>query len=262
MLLSEKLWIWGQDAGTHHLVENNAWKLPGVNKMGPVEGAKYLGIPNMCRIAMGNVPAPPFDNEMEKLKDIPTVAWSIIGDAGTDRHSTGGSDLEAVIDLTKKYNNLVAGVMDDFFNPGRIEIYTPDVIADYAATLHKAGLELWTVFYDRNLNDDLSEWLVNCDVVSFWTWNAVDLMKLEENIVKLEGQLTNGQKIYAGCYMYDYGGFGPISNELMLYQLETYKKWLKEGRIDGIIFCSNCIADIGLEAVEITRKWIADNQEI
>ena len=69
MNLKEKLWIWGQDAGTHHLVLNNAWNLPGENKMGPVEGANYLGIPNMCRVAMGNKPEPPFDNEMEKLKN-------------------------------------------------------------------------------------------------------------------------------------------------------------------------------------------------
>jgi hypothetical protein len=33
---------------------------------------------------------------------------------------------------------------------------------------------------------------------------------------------------------------------------------LKKGDIEGIIFCSNCIADIGLETVEYTRKWIAE----
>jgi hypothetical protein len=30
---------------------------------------------------------------------------------------------------------------------------------------------------------------------------------------------------------------------------------LKKGDIEGIIFCSNCIADIGLDTVEYTRKW-------
>ena len=28
---------------------------------------------------------------------------------------------------------------------------------------------------------------------------------MEENLAKVESQLTKGQKIYAGCYMHDYG---------------------------------------------------------
>lgn len=262
MKLKDKLWIWGQDAGTHHLVENNAWNLPGENKMGPVEGAEYLGIPNMCRVAMGNKPEPPFDNEMEKLKGCDKVVWSIIGDNGTDRNSTGGSDLEEVIKLSKKYDNLVGGIMDDFFSEKRRAVYTPEVIGQYAEALHEAGLKLWIVYYDHQLDLDLKAWLDVCDVVTFWTWRAEDLSKMEENLAKVESQLTEGQKIYAGCYMHDYGDCKEMPAETMKYQLEVYKRWLQEGRIEGIILCSNCIADIGLEAVEITRKWIEDNQDI
>ncbi len=262
MHLKEKLWIWGQDAGTHHLVLNNAWNLPGENKMGPVEGANYLGIPNICRVTMGNKPEPPFDNEMEKLKDFDNVVWSIIGDNGSNRNDTGGSDLEAVIALSKKFNNLVGGIMDDFFSPKRMAVYTPEVIGQYTKALHEAGLKLWTVYYEHQLEMDLSAWLEQCDVISFWTWRAEDLSKLEENLAKLEGQLTKGQKIYAGCYMYDYGDCKEMPADTMRYQLEVYKKWLQEGRIEGIVICSNCIADIGLEAVDVTRKWIAENCEI
>ena len=43
----------------------------------------------------------------------------------------------------------------------------------------------------------------------------------------------------------------------MKYQLDRYYYWLKKGDLEGIIFCSNCIADIGLETVEYTKKWIA-----
>lgn len=31
--------------------------------------------------------------------------------------------------------------------------------------------------------------------------------------------------------------------------------------MEGIIFYSNCIADIGLEAVEWTREWINDKEK-
>ena len=101
-----------------------------------------------------------------------------------------------------------------------------------------------------------------CDVVTFWTWRAEDLIKMEENLAKVESQLTKGQKIYAGCYMHDYGDCKEMPVETMTYQLEVYKRWIQEGRIEGIIICSNCIADIGLPAVDVTKKWIEDNQEI
>ena len=32
----------------------------------------------------------------------------------------------------------------------------------------------------------------------------------------------------------------------------------RQGRIDGMIFLASCLCDLGLEAVEWTRAWIAD----
>ena len=53
MKLADYLWLWGQDAGTHHAVidkeGNPMWKIPGVNKMEPREGAEFLGIPNILK---------------------------------------------------------------------------------------------------------------------------------------------------------------------------------------------------------------------
>ena len=67
MKLRDTLWIWGQDAGSHHRTGNNTWNLPGENRMGPVEGCRYLGIPNCCRVVMGGHPTPPFDAEADAL---------------------------------------------------------------------------------------------------------------------------------------------------------------------------------------------------
>jgi hypothetical protein len=33
--------------------------------------------------------------------------------------------------------------------------------------------------------------------------------------------------------------------------------WLRQGRIEGMIFLASCICDLELEAVEWTREWIA-----
>jgi hypothetical protein len=44
--------------------------------------------------------------------------------------------------------------------------------------------------------------------------------------------------------------------DLMKMQLEKYLEWYNEGKIKGVILCSNCIADIGLDTVDYTREWL------
>lgn len=43
----------------------------------------------------------------------------------------------------------------------------------------------------------------------------------------------------------------------MQRQTELGCEWLRQGRIEGIIFLATPNVDVGLEAVEWTRKWIA-----
>jgi len=33
---------------------------------------------------------------------------------------------------------------------------------------------------------------------------------------------------------------------------------LRQGRIEGLIFLARCLCDLGLEAVEWARRWIAE----
>jgi hypothetical protein len=256
MMKRDDLWLWGQDAGSHHATLNNCWKLPGENKMGPVEGSAYLGVPNICRVAMGNLPAPPFFDEAEKLKDIPKVVWSVIGDGGSGRTDGGNTDLQAVIDVAKVYPNIIGGIMDDFFSDARMQVYTADVIRDIAAALHEQNLNLWTVLYTHELTKPIAAHLAHCDVITFWTWNGGDLTDLEDNLTRLEETLTAPKPIYQGVYFWNYGASRPLTMEQMEHQLETGYRLYEAGRIKGMVFCSNCIADIGLETVAFTRKWL------
>jgi hypothetical protein len=60
-----------------------------------------------------------------------------------------------------------------------------------------------------------------------------------------------------GCYMWDYlGDKKPLPASLMKYQCELGLDWLKKKRIEGMIFLSNNICDMSLEAVDWTRRWI------
>ena len=258
MIKNKDLWLWGQDAGSHHAVSDNAWNLPGENKMEPMEGAEYLHIPNMCRIAMNGKPEPPFDEEAEKFTSCNQVVWSIMGDSASKRFNTGDTDVDAVIDIAKKFPNITGGAMDDFFSGTRIGIYTPSVLHGLAEKLHAHNLDLWTVVYIHDLEKDIAAHLAECDVISLWHWCEEELATICENFQKLTSLLPAGKKIYAGCYFWDYGNSKPLSMEAMKLQLEQFEALYDAGVISGIIFCSNCIADIGLETVEYTKKWIEE----
>ena len=43
--------------------------------------------------------------------------------------------------------------------------------------------------------------------------------------------------------------------------LDQYLRLMKEGLIEGIVICSNCIADLGIEAVEWTRNWLIEHRD-
>ena len=56
--------------------------------------------------------------------------------------------------------------------------------------------------------------------------------------------------------MFDYPRAMSIPDEYMELQCETGLKWLKEGRIEGMVFLTNCVMGIGLPSEYWLREWI------
>lgn len=118
-------------------------------------------------------------------------------------------------------------------------------------------LDIWVVLYTGEFNmTALGPHLDLCDVVTMWTWRAEDVAHLEEGFERFEGIVEAKRKVL-GLYMWDYGDRKPMPVAAMEHQCETGLRWLREKRIDGMIFLASCICDLGLEAVEWSRKWIA-----
>jgi len=259
----DKFWLWGQDAGSHHAAGNNVFQLPGVNRMSPLQGAQYLGINNCCRVVMGGQPQPPFEKESEELSSMDQVVWSIIGDYGSKRNDDGGDDLEEVLRQARMFPNVTGAILDDFFSSqdagtaARIPIEDLKHISKRLHSELPRPLDLWIVYYENQLDRNVSEYLNVCDVVTFWTWKAENLKDLEDNYATVRA-ITPDKRHLIGCYMYDYGNSSPMPVKDLMRQCETCLNWIKEGNLDGMIFCSNCIADIGLEAVEWTGNWISE----
>lgn len=233
--------------------------------MDSAEGAKYLGVPNCCRVVMLDKPAPPFDEEAEKLKDLKQVVWSAVGAGGVKRNSDDKSDLDEVLRQAEMREHVTGAVLDDFFpsvedfdSQGKRARHSLESTRHMSERLHdfpKRRLDLWLVWYNYQLDYDVADYVDLCDVVTLWTWKGSDLAALDDNITKLVAK-TPGKRRLAGCYMWNYGEKKPLTLEEMRYQLDRYEYWIQQDALEGIVFCSNCIADIGLEAVEFTREWI------
>ena len=92
-------------------------------------------------------------------------------------------------------------------------------------------------------------------MINFWTWKGEQLAQLEHNLPRVQ-ELAPGKRIMLGCYLWDYGAGKPMPLELMQHQCRLGLQWIKEGKVQGMVFLASCICDLGLEAVEWTRDWI------
>ena len=264
--LKDNFWLWGQNPGSHHVGSPEAgYKLPGNNLMDARDGCDFFGIDKCCRVAMTAGPFPPFDEEAEKIKDLKEVVWSSVGAGGIKQHSNDQSDLDEVLRMAEIYPNISGAILDDFFlsveESGKSNArHSLKSIRDMRDRLHnfkKRRLDLWMVWYTYQLDFKVSDYIKLCDVITLWTWKGSDLVNLDSNLQKFV-EKTPGKRRFVGCYMWNYGERKPLTMDQMKYQLDKYYQWLKKGDVEGIIFCSNCIADIGLKTVEYTKKWISE----
>jgi hypothetical protein len=264
------LWLWCHPAGSH--TRSRAQHgIPGASTIAPVDAAGSLGIPNVLFVRYELDPQPPFATHAAPLAPLQQVVWSIEGG--------GGGDVGSVLSLTNTLPNLRGIILDDYFArvtaTARMGIDAPNSVPtepDPAFSeqalqglrdrlmLGGRRLDIWVVLYAHELEWEtvLSPHLELCDVVTFWTWNAAELAKLDQNFAKLE-QIIGAKRKVLGLYMWDYGAMQPMPLSAMEHQCGLGLRWLHERRIDGLIFLASCICDLGLEAVEWTRKWIAAN---
>ncbi len=268
------LWIWGHEAASHGFAE---WGLPEPSRITPVEGAHYLGVPNIILVRYGGKPAPPYHQYAVPFRSLKQVVWSIVGAGG----ATQAEDRAAVLKLRDDLPNLAGVMMDDFFKDpareGALSTLSLDELREVRQALAEPSnarqepweprnprkeqppgrrLDLWVVLYAKQLGLPIGEHLALCDKVTFWTWAPGELANLERNLTTVEKLAPAAGKLL-GCYMWDYDAHRPMPLDAMKLQCELGLRWLRAGRIEGLIFLATCICDLDLAAVEWTRQWIA-----
>ena len=252
--IRDKLWLWCHHEGSHNSREG----IQGISTITPYEAVSYLNLQNLLMVRYMDQPSPPFDAHAAKFKDLKNVVWSTVGAGGKsyDKERTH------VYELASKFQNITGLIMDDFFKTNAagddIGVLSVEDLKKERTRLKIPGrtLNLWVVLYDFQLNLPVKSHLELCDTITFWTWEAKNLVNLNDNFKSLEDLAPNQQKIL-GCYMWDYGQKRPMSVDDMEMQCEFGLEWLQQGRIDGMIFLASCICDLDIEAVEWTKNWIA-----
>lgn len=251
----DRLWLWGHVAGSH----NSGWGLPATSRMTPTEAACYLGVPGVVMVNYQGEPKPPYDQHALALSSLDHVVWSIVGDAGR----TSPQEIVRVRDLATKFPSIGAVIMDDFFHApkpdGSLAPISPDDLTSAKSELANCGrkLPLWVVLYDHQLDLSVAPYLERCDVLTFWTWRAENLARLEANFERADRIAPEMPKVL-GCYMWDYGNKKAMPLGTFRRQCEIGLSWLRSGRIGGMIFLASCICDLGLDAVEWARGWIRE----
>lgn len=272
--IRERLWIWGHPAGVYN--ESFLADLPKKSTIEPVAAAEFLGVRNMIFVRYDGQPVPPFDSYYLPFKKLDRVYWSLVGASGV----TSDDEREQVFRLAAANDNIQGFILDDFFHAsatgtptdhgiwlaenqvGKVVPYpaslSPRQLEDFGPRAVRRGqkLPIMAVVYTGQLSLRAKSHLDQVDQVCLWTWRPADLQSLETNLEKLE-RLVGNKPIFLGCYMYDFADRRPLAVELMQRQTEVGYRWLKEGRVQGLIFLATPNVDVDLEAVTWTRHWIA-----
>ncbi|MGV8092008.1 MAG: hypothetical protein AB2L24_09115 [Mangrovibacterium sp.] len=261
--LRDRLWMWGHEPETINGLDN----VPMGNNIGMADAIRSMGIPNVCVISYLDKPAPPFDEYIKQFRDIKRVAWSAI--SGPPKKYTYEQQKNEAFALLEKMPNLVSFYLDDYFVGHAVPAEGSDLSPAYMTLEEISSLreemqnlkqkpELSLVLYAHQLHSGIKRHIDYCDVVSFWTWWANDLVVLEDNFKKYR-EIIPDKPTLLGIYMWDFGNSKPITVESMKLQLDFALEKLKQRQIEGMIFHCTPLCDLDLEAVHYSRKWIAEH---
>ena len=263
--LRDRLWMWGHLKGSILSDWGMLDYLPDAKSLDIADAIESMGIPNACVIP-GKEVLEPDDSYFKIFLKAKRVAWCLLaetsGNEVIEKHNL------CAFEIGNKTSNLVSYYLDDFFHgnadprsdqntsPAHLSVEQLNELQKEIKSLNKK-IDLTCVLYSNQLHPAIKHHIDSFDAVSFWTWNATDLSALEENFKRYR-EIVSDKPTLLGIYMWDFGSKKPITMELMKNQLMFALEKFKQHEIEGLIFHCTPLVDIGLEAVEYSKKWIAE----
>ena len=228
--------------------------------MTPAEGAFYLGVPNIIVVQSSAEEAPygrlepPFAQYLVAMRPLKRVVWSVVGSGGF--HSS--EETKEVLGLARTTPNFAGLMLDDFFTgakEGKRAQLTVEELGAIRRELRATGQEIFVTLYKHQMDLPIRDYLELVDVITLWTSDPTHLEQLEASLTQAEAIAPRAKRML-GCYLVDYGRKEGMPVLWMERQCELGLRWLKERRIEGIIFLGNTTMDLGFASVEWTREWI------
>ncbi len=264
--LRDKLWLFASPAHDDDIYfRSNSGRFSRRSRITPAEGAWMLDVPNMILVTSQGCPMPYSEDAygyMESFCRMDKILWSVTGSGGF----RVGSEEGFICELTKKYPNISGAFLDDMFADWGIETEEElrareeKYIAQLAEIRSKLDasdkrLELWATTYTRALGKFTPKLYDALDGITIWNMDAKSVGDMEGDFERWENFLPSKRKML-GLYFYDYPRDCAYTDEQMEVQCELGRRLLKEGRVEGVIFLTNCVMGIGLSSEYWLRDWI------
>ena len=112
------------------------------------------------------------------------------------------------------------------------------------------------VVYDFELDQPIREHLQACDVITYWTWYPEQIGDFDRKFAQLRAMVPE-KRILLGIYLWDYPGDRERNLDEFVFEMQRNERMLQDGVIDGVILCSNCNLDIGLETSNRLESWFS-----
>lgn len=250
--IRDTFWLWGHPVNA---CRNDIKPLRDM-LVTPAECARYFGFPNVFYV--------PFGHEMdieEYSKDLVGIEKS--GISIEFWKDPAGNRMDETFKIASLFKNINRLVFDDFFNEASLHNstwgdYSIGQLLEIRERIHAAGLEMWVVLYQHQLDLEIQEYLDVFDGVSFWFWSEPTKEEYHK-YSKLFMDKTVGKRRLIGCYLYDFGRNQEATPDLVRYQLDQNKILIHNGEIEGVILHNNNFGDLGFSAYEEAKLWMDEH---
>ncbi len=264
----DKFWLFASRAHDDdiHLGKSNEGRFSPWSRITPAEGAYMLGTPNMIMVNSDGIPVPFSKDALgyaESFCRMDSVLWSVTGSGGFRI----GNEEAFICELAEKYPNIKGAFMDDFFG---LYLGKPNAAEEMLAVLKKirSGLdkacrpmELWVTWYTRELTSVDPRLFDYIDGITLWTWSHKELELVRERYESIEARFPRQKKLL-GIYILDYPSGEPVPDDMMRLQCEFGLEMMKQKRMDGLVFLTNCVMGVGLSSEYWLRNWIDEVKNV
>jgi len=250
--IGSNFWIWGHPINSCQQAVGTTEEM----SVTPAESARYFGVSNVYYVPWGH------DMDMTVYsKDTEAIAKTGLSVERWGKE--GGIPLEETFKLVPLLPNINRLVFDDFFCGimKHIPTYGDTTVAELTELrdkIHAAGLEMWAVLYQHQLDLDIREHLQVFDGISFWFWSEPTIEQYHK-YTQVFIDMTPNKRRLIGCYLFNFNYARQASPEMVRYQLDHNREMMKQGILEGVVLHNNNFGKLNFPAYEEAKKWMDEH---